>query len=75
MRAAIAGVVLALTVVPFAGTSNAGCVENLLRSSSPGIGGTVTIHPDGSVTVDPNPAVGFAGATAGTANAFVDCVV
>lgn len=75
MRAVVAGVVLALSVVPFAGTSNAGCVEDALKSSSPGLGGTVTVYPDGSVKADPNPAREFAGATAGTAGALVDCWV
>lgn len=74
-RRIVAVAALALSVASFGGTSDAGCVEDALRSSSPGLGGTVTVHPDGSVTVDPNPAVGFANATAGTARTFVDCVV
>ena len=74
-RAALALVVGALAAAPLSGTSNAGCVDDLLRSSSPGLGGTVTIDPAGPVTIDPNPARDFAAATAGTARAFVDCVV
>jgi hypothetical protein len=77
MRALLAAAVLgatALGTVP-AHASADGCVTQLLHSGSPGLGGTVTVNPDGSVTVSPVPAENFARSTAGTAVAFVNCVV
>jgi hypothetical protein len=72
-RGALAAVVLGLSAAPFAGTSHAGCVDDLLRSSSPNTH-VVTIDDEGRIIVDPHGADAFIGSTVGTANAFVSCV-
>jgi hypothetical protein len=51
------------------------CVVAFLTMSSPGLSGTVTIGPDYVVTVDPNPALGVAGAVTGATVRLVDCAV
>jgi hypothetical protein len=77
IRSAGALVVLALAAAPLAPAhaSADGCVTQFLKQPSPGLGGTVVLNPDGSVTVNPNPALGVAGALAGSTQAFVACVV
>lgn len=74
LRAATAAAVLALTALA-AAPAHAGCVEDYLGAGYPGGGKTVTVHPDGSVTVNPNPTVDLAKAVIGNAQAFADCVV
>lgn len=73
LRAATAAAAIAVSALA-AAPAHAGCADDLLKSNAPGLGKTVTVNPDGSITINPNPAAGFVGAEAGNAQAFVDCV-
>jgi hypothetical protein len=74
LRAVTAAAAIALSTLASA-PAHAGCVEDYLSAGYPGGGKTVTVNPDGSVTVNPNPTLNLAGAVVGNAEAFVDCVV
>jgi hypothetical protein len=73
LRAATAAAAIAVSALA-AAPAHAGCVDDYLRAGYPGGGKTVTVNPDGSVTVNPNPTLNLAGAVVGNAQAFVDCV-
>jgi hypothetical protein len=79
-RTALAAVVLGLVVSPLAGTSQAaddGCVTEWATSGhyGPAVEQVVVRHPDGSVTVNPNPVTGYAGYLVSDVGALVACVV
>lgn len=76
-RSAGALVVLALAAAPLAPAhaSADGCVTEYAATKYYMSNHTVTINPDGSVTVDPNPAENLAAQVANRAVWFVGCVV
>jgi hypothetical protein len=75
VRTATAAGVLGLTVLSAAPAAHAGCVKDQLTASYPGGDPTVTINPDGSITIDPNPTLNLVNAVKGNASVFVKCVV
>jgi hypothetical protein len=76
-RTALAATVIALAASPLAGMAQAddGCVASYLRNDYVAPTKTVVLNPDGSVTINPGPPVGFAGAVAGDAVGLVTCIV
>ncbi|HEV2890077.1 MAG TPA: hypothetical protein VGX28_06840 [Frankiaceae bacterium] len=52
-----------------------GCVTHLLQTDDPSLDPVVTLNPDGSVTVDPNPVTGLALRQVAKVVVLVDCIV
>jgi hypothetical protein len=74
-RTALAALALGLVAAPFAGTSNAGCVQDFARSPYYTSNDLVTIDPDGIVTVNPGSVTGLVPQALDHVDTLVRCAV